>query len=76
VGLLFLLAETIWNTRVAAGICGFLCLGLGSAWLITGTDALSGVLVWPLTAMFAAVSFLLARSARQARWNKRRDLQG
>lgn len=73
-GLLVLLTETIWNTRFMSAIFGGLALAFGSARLLSSPPTLSGPLVWGLSVVFVCISFLLARSAREARENKRRDL--
>jgi membrane-bound serine protease (ClpP class) len=73
-GLLFLLAEIQWNTRRVSLLGGTLFFAAGSARLLTGRFRLDTVVVVVATFVFVIVSLLLARAARLARENKRRDL--
>jgi membrane-bound ClpP family serine protease len=73
-GLILLLVEVFWNTRFAGPVTGTAALAFGSLHLVAGPRPLSAFVALPVSLIFAAVSTLLAASARRARRNKRVDV--
>lgn len=68
------LAESIWNTRFAAGVLGTAALAAAFCRMYPEPPRIAPGLAIPVCSLFGAITTALAYIARRARQNKQADL--